>query len=487
MSTEPTIFERSSPGRTGISWPQPDIPERPPADYLGGENLRADPPRRMPELSQVDVIRHFTRLSTVNYGVDTGFYPLGSCTMKYSPKINEEIAALPGLSRLHPYQDERVSQGMLRLLYDMQVFLAEIAGMDAVTLQPAAGAQGEFTALMLFKRHYERVGEGHRRIVIVPDSSHGTNPATAARCGYEIQKVPSGPDGLVDVSALSGELSRDVAAVMLTNPNTLGLFETRAAEISQMVHDVGAFLYCDGANMNAVLGIHRPGDAGFDAMHFNLHKTFSAPHGSGGPGSGPVAVKSFLEPYLPVPTVGFEGGRYFLNYDRLESIGRVHSFYGNIGVIVKAYAYILNLGSDGLKSVSENAVLNANYLLKRIATAYDVPYGERCMHEFVASAVQQKAHGVKALDIAKRLIDYGFHPPTIYFPLIVAEALMIEPTETESVETLDAFADAMLAIAEEARSDPETVRSAPHTAPVSRLDEAAAARKLELRWGGTGD
>jgi len=485
MSAEPTIFERSSPGRMGISWPQPDVPEHPPVEYLGQDNIRSKLP--LPELTEVDVIRHFTRLSAVNYGVDTGFYPLGSCTMKYSPKINEEIARFPGLSRLHPYQDERISQGILRLLHDMQVFLAEIGGMDAVTLQPAAGAQGEFTALMIFKRHHERVGEGHRRIVIVPDSSHGTNPATAARCGYEIRKAPSGPDGLVDISALAAELSRDVAAVMLTNPNTLGLFETRIVEIAQMVHDAGALLYCDGANMNAVLGIHRPGDAGFDAMHFNLHKTFSAPHGGGGPGSGPVAVKSFLEPYLPVPTVAFEGGRYFLNYNRPESIGRVHSFYGNISVIVKAYAYILNLGPEGLKSASENAILNANYLLKRIAAAYDVPYGERCMHEFVASATRQKAHGVKALDIAKRLMDYGFHPPTIYFPLIVPEALMIEPTETESAETLDAFADAMLAIAKEAQSDPEVVRSAPHVTPVSRLDEAAAARKLELRWDSTGD
>ncbi len=340
---------------------------------------------------------------------------------------------------------------------------------------------------MLFKRHHERVGEGHRHIVIVPDSSHGTNPATAARCGYEVMKVPSGPDGIVDNSALATELSRDVAVVMLTNPNTLGLFESRVKEISQMVHDAGALLYCDGANMNAILGIHRPGDAGFDAMHFNLHKTFGAPHGGGGPGSGPVAVKSFLQPYLPVPAVGFSGGRYYLDYDRPDSIGRVQSFYGNVGVVVKAYAYILSLGALGLKSVSENAVLNANYLLKRIASAYDVPYGQRCMHEFVASAVKQKALGVRTLDIAKRLMDYGFHPPTIYFPLIVPEALMIEPTETESIETLDAFADAMLAIAEEAQSNPGVLKSAPHTMLVSRLDEAAAARNLELRWSGAGD
>ena len=485
MTTEPTIFERSSPGRVGISWPAVDVPERPVEQLLGRENLREELP--LPEVSQVDVVRHYTHLSSVNYGVDTGFYPLGSCTMKYSPKVNEEIAALPGFSALHPYQDEETSQGILQVLYDVQRFLAEIGGMDAVTLQPAAGAQGEFTALMLFKRHHERVGEAHRRIVIVPDSSHGTNPATAARCGYEIVKVNSGPDGLADVSALSSELSGDVAAVMLTNPNTLGLFESRVTDMSRMIHDAGALLYCDGANMNAILGINRPGDMGFDAMHFNLHKTFSAPHGGGGPGSGPVAVKGFLERYLPVPTVGFEDGRYFLDYDRPESIGRVHSFYGNIGVIVKAYAYILNLGAEGLRSVSENAVLNANYLLSKIASAYDVPYGRRCMHEFVASALRYKDSGVRALDIAKRLMDYGFHPPTMYFPLIVPEALMIEPTETESIETLDAFAEAMLAIGREAQSQPELVHSAPHTAPVSRLDEAEAARRLELRWSDAGD
>jgi glycine dehydrogenase subunit 2 len=480
MSLEPTIFERSSPGRTAISWPPSDVPERPPADYLRAENLRADLP--LPEVSEVDLIRHFTHLSSMNYGVDSGFYPLGSCTMKYNPKVNEELASLAGLSELHPYQDEALCQGILRILYDMQVFLTEIGGMDAVTLQPAAGAQGEFTALMLVKRHHERVGEGHRRIVIVPDSSHGTNPATAARCGYEIVKIPSGPDGRVDLPTLTAALSRDVAAVMLTNPNTLGLFEGEAQRISQVVHEAGALLYCDGANMNAIMGIHRPGDAGFDAMHFNLHKTFSAPHGGGGPGSGPVAVKEFLAPYLPIPVVGFRHGKYFLDCDRPDSIGMVHSFYGNTGVIVKAYAYILTLGAAGLKEVSENAVLNANYLLSRIKAEYDVPYGDRCMHEFVASAAKQKALGIRALDVAKRLMDYGFHPPTIYFPLIVPEALMVEPTETESIETLDAFADALLAIVKEAESDPEIIKSAPHVTPVSRLDEAEAARKLELRW-----
>ena len=480
MNGVPTIFEISSPGRKGIDLPPCDVPELPVEELLGTANLRDELP--LPELSQVHVMRHFTHLSMINYGVNTGFYPLGSCTMKYNPVVNEEIAARPGFSRLHPCQPEELSQGILRLMYDMQVFLAEIGGMDAVTLQPAAGAQGELTALMLFKRHHERVGEGHRHIVILPDSSHGTNPATAARCGCDVLKIESGADGRVDLSALCSALSNESAAVMLTNPNTLGLFESRVEEIARMVHEAGALLYCDGANMNAILGAHRPGDAGFDAMHFNLHKTFGAPHGGGGPGSGPVAVKAFLEPYLPSPVVAFSDGRYHLRYDGPDSIGRVHAFHGNVGVIVKSYAYIISLGAPGLKSVSANAVLNANYLLSRIADAYEVPYGRRCMHEFVASAAKQKAQGVRALDIAKRLIDYGAHPPTIYFPLIVSEALMIEPTETESMDTLDAFAEALLKIAEEAESDPEVVRSAPHVTPVSRLDEAAAARNMELRW-----
>jgi len=485
MNREPTIFELSVPGRVGVCLPEPDVPIVFADEVLGGENLRADLP--LPELSQVDIVRHFTRLSRMNYGIDTGMYPLGSCTMKYNPKITEEIAALPGLSRLHPFQDEELSQGILRLLFEMQRYLAQISGMDAVTLQPAAGAQGELTALMVFKRFHERAGEGNRHIVVVPDSSHGTNPATAARCGYDVVKIPSGADGIVDMDELSKALSNEVAAVMLTNPNTLGLFESDIATISQLVHEAGALMYCDGANMNAILGIHRPGDGGFDAMHFNLHKTFSAPHGGGGPGSGPVAVKSFLAPYLPTPMVAEENGRYLLDNDRPDSIGSLHAFYGNIGVIVKAFFYILNLGASGLRAVSENAVINANYLLSRVSPAVDVPYGSRCMHEFVASANRQKAHGVRALDIAKRLMDHGFHPPTVYFPLIVPEALMIEPTETESLETLDAFANALLAIAKEAEVDPETVRSAPHTTIVSRLDEATAARKLELRWTQDGD
>ncbi len=407
--------------------------------------------------------------------------------MKYNPKINEQLAGLPGLSMLHPYQDELISQGILRLFYEMERILAEIGGMDAVTLQPAAGAQGELTAMMLFKRYHEASGDAKRRIVLVPDSSHGTNPATAARCGYEVRKIASGADGRVDVGVLRGELSDQIAAVMLTNPNTLGLFERHVTEITRLVHESGALTYCDGANMNAILGIARPGDMGFDAMHFNLHKTFSSPHGGGGPGAGPVAVKEFLSPYLPVPIVELENAVYRLDCDRPDSIGRVHSFYGNVGVIVRAYLYVLSLGGAGLRSVAENAVLNANYLLSRMKASFDVPYGDRCMHEFVVSAEEQKSKGIKAMDIVKRLMDFGFHPPTVYFPLIVHEALMIEPTETESKETLDAFARAMMAIAHEVESNPEVILSAPHSTHRRKVDEAQAARKLELAWEPPGD
>lgn len=480
MSVDKTIFEYSSAGRIGVNVPKPDVDEKPIADLLGADNLRKDLP--LPELSQVDVIRHFTRLSIANYSVDRGFYPLGSCTMKYNPKINEEIASLEGFANVHPYQDESLSQGTLQAMYETQEFIKAISGFDAVTLQPAAGAHGELTGMMIFKRHHEKMGQRRRHIVIVPDSSHGTNPATAARCGYDVVKVPSGPDGLVDLEALRAALSDEVAGVMLTNPNTLGLFEAHIEAISKMVHDAGALLYCDGANTNAILGWYRPGDNGFDAMHLNLHKTFSTPHGGGGPGSGPVAVKKFLEPYLPTPNVGYADGKYYLEYNRPDSIGRVHGFYGNIAIVLRACAYILSMGAKGLKEVSENAVLNANYILSKIKSAYDVPYGDRCMHEFVASASKQKDLGVKALDVAKRLIDMGYHPPTIYFPMIVHEALMIEPTETESIETLDEFIEAMLTIAREAETNPELAQDAPHDTPVRRLDEATAARHPILRW-----
>ncbi len=480
MSVDRTIFEYSSAGRVGTNLPKPDVDAKPIEELLGAGNLREDLP--LPELSQVDVIRHFTRLSIANYSVDRGFYPLGSCTMKYNPKINEEIASQPGFADVHPYQDESLAQGTLQAMYEMQEFIKAITGFDAVTLQPAAGAHGELTAMMIFKRHHEKTGQTQRHIVIVPDSSHGTNPATAATCGYDVVKVASGPDGLVDLDALKVALTDEVAAVMLTNPNTLGLFEARIEDISKMVHEAGALLYCDGANTNAIMGWYRPGDNGFDAMHVNLHKTFSTPHGGGGPGSGPVAVKKHLEPYLPVPNVGLADGKYYLEYNRPDSIGRVHGFYGNIAIVLRACAYVWSMGAKGLKEVSENAVLNANYLLSKIGKVYDVPYGNRCMHEFVASASKQKELGVKALDVAKRLIDMGYHPPTVYFPLIVHEALMIEPTETESIETLDEFVEAMLTIAQEAETDPEIAQSAPHDTPVRRLDEALAARQPVLRW-----
>ncbi|NLN78335.1 MAG: aminomethyl-transferring glycine dehydrogenase subunit GcvPB [Armatimonadetes bacterium] len=484
MSVDQTIFEYSSPGRVGVALPESDVSSAGAGELLGSDNLRDDLP--LPEVNQVDVIRHFTKLSLANYSVDRGFYPLGSCTMKYNPKINEELASLPGFSELHPYQDESQAQGTLAAMYATQEYIKAITGFDAVTLQPAAGAQGEFTAMMVFKKHHEKTGQGHRHIVIVPDSSHGTNPATAARCGYGIKKTPSGPDGRVDLDALKEALNDEVAAVMLTNPNTLGLFESQIAEICAMVHDAGALIYCDGANMNAVMGWYRPGDSGFDAMHLNLHKTFSTPHGGGGPGSGPVAVKGFLAPYLPVPNVNKQGERYFLDYGSRDSIGRVHGYYGNIAIVLRACVYILSQGGDGLKNVSENAVLNANYLMSKLSDAYEVPHNTRCMHEFVASASKQKELGVKALDIAKRLIDFGYHPPTIYFPLIVPEALMIEPTETESIETLDSFIEAMLTIAREAETDPDILHSAPHNTPVRRLDEATAARKPVLQYNPEG-
>ena len=485
MSVDKTIFEYSSEGRIGVNLPVVDVPETDIIKSLGSDNLRDNLP--LPEVSQPDVIRHFVRLSKANYSVDTGFYPLGSCTMKFNPKINEHIAALPGFANIHPYQDDSQVQGMLQVLYDMQNFLAEITGMDAVTLQPPAGAQGELAAMMVFKKYHEKNGDHQRNVVIVPDSSHGTNPASAARCGYAVVKIPSGADGTIDLDALAGALSDKTAAVLLTNPNTLGLFEGKIEEISKLVHDAGALLYCDGANMNAVMGWYRPGDHGFDAMHLNLHKTFSTPHGGGGPGSGPIGVKKFLEPYLPVPVIGFKDGKYFVNSNFPDSIGRLHSFIGNVGITLRAYIYILSQGADGIKDISSNAVLNANYILSKIKGSYDVPYGDRCMHEFVASASKQKAFGVKALDIAKRLIDFGFHPPTIYFPLIVSEAMMVEPTETESIDTLDSFADAMLKIAEEAEFDKEILFSAPHNTPVGRLDEALAARKPELKYCPSGD
>ncbi|MDR7481626.1 MAG: aminomethyl-transferring glycine dehydrogenase subunit GcvPB [Armatimonadota bacterium] len=476
----PLIFELTRPGRIAVAVPDADVPEVPLEAILAPALVRRDV-AELPEVSEPDLVRHYTRLSQRNYAVDVGFYPLGSCTMKYNPKVNEDAARLPGFARLHPNVPDELAQGALRLLWDLEQILCEISGMDRVTFQPAAGAHGELTALMMIRAYHEDRGERRTR-VIVPDSAHGTNPASAAMCGYTVVTVPSDRRGNIDVEALRRAADATVAAVMLTNPNTLGLFEERIVEVAQIVHGCGALLYLDGANFNAVLGVTRPGDQGFDVMHMNVHKTFSTPHGGGGPGAGPVAVKRFLEPYLPAPTVERTGDRFRLDHARPKSIGRVRAFHGNFGVLVRAYAYLRTYGPL-LRQVSEAAVINANYLLARLRAYFDVPYDRPCMHEFVLSGRRQKAqHGVRTLDIAKRLLDHGYHAPTIYFPLIVDEAIMIEPTETESRQTLDAFAEAMIEVADECARDPETVRTAPHQTVVSRLDEVTAARQPNLRW-----
>lgn len=486
---EPLIFEISRPGRKGVHLPPCDIPEEEfeIADLIPKEHLRDQLP--LPEVSELDVVRHFTRLSHRNYAIDVGFYPLGSCTMKYNPKRHEKLASLPAFSMLHPLQPLDTAQGALAILWNLQQLLNEISGMDSTTLQPAAGAHGELLAMMMVRAYHLERGEPQRNFIVIPDSAHGTNPASAARCGFQVRSVPSGRDGCIDLQSLSKVLDKQTAALMLTNPNTLGLFEKDVEQICAMVHDAGGLVYCDGANMNALLGVARPGDMGFDVMHFNLHKTFSTPHGGGGPGGGAVSVKRVLEPYLPVPVVTKREeahGRptYYLDSARPRSIGRIHSFYGPFLVALRAYAYILTLGPKGLREVAENAVLNANYLRARLQEKYEVAYNAKvCMHEVVLSAVQQKQRsGVRALDISKRLMDYGFHPPTNYFPLIVPEALMIEPTETESKETLDAFAEAMLQIAEEVERNPYMVKNAPHSTVVSRLDEVKAVKSLDVRY-----
>ena len=480
---ESSLFELSFPGRRGYSLPTADVPEVATEDLLPAGSLREDLP--LPELSESDVVRHFTRLSQLNFGVDLGFYPLGSCTMKYNPKVNEDVARLPGFARIHPYQPEESVQGALRLMYELESLLAEITGTDGVTLQPAAGAQGELVG-MLMVRAYHRARGRQRGLVIVPDSAHGTNPASAAMAGYNVATVKSDRRGGVDMDELRMLATEDVAAIMLTIPNTLGLFDENILEVTDIVHKVGGLVYCDGANLNALLGRVKPGELGCDIVHLNLHKTFSSPHGGGGPGAGPVAVKKELVPFLPVPVVGrreLDGrGEFYVDYDRPQSVGRVRAFYANFLVLVRAYTYIRALGGEGLRRVSEGAVLNANYLLSRLKGAYDLPYDRACMHEFVLSGRRQKARGVRTLDIAKRLMDFGFHPPTVYFPLIVEEAIMVEPTETESRQTLDAFAEAMLRIAEEVERDPEQVLSAPHSTPVGRVDEVTAARQPRLRW-----
>ncbi len=457
-----------------------DVPQESPERLIPATLRRAIPPR-IPNLSEPEVVRHYTRLAKMNYGVDDGFYPLGSCTMKYNPKMTEDLARLPGFATLHPLADATLAQGALRLLYEMERHLAQIAGLAAVTLQPVAGAHGELTGMFLVRRYFQEQGEPGRTRILLPDSAHGTNPASAALAGFSVTEIPSGEDGLVSLEALDAALDETVAAIMLTVPNTLGLFERRILEVTQRVHSAGALCYFDGANLNSFLGRARPGDMGADLFHFNLHKTFSTPHGGGGPGAGPVAVAERLAQFLPVPRIARAGTAYRLDWNAPRSIGSVHSFYGNFLVVLKAYAYLLQLGDPGLARVSEQAVLNANYLQARLKRAYHLPYDRLCKHEFVLSGAGL-AEGVSTLDIAKRLIDYGFHPPTIYFPLIVKEALMIEPTESETKETLDAFARAMEAIAQEAKEKPALLHDAPQCAPVRRLDQTHAARHPVLRY-----
>jgi glycine dehydrogenase subunit 2 len=475
------IYEKSKPGRRASQIPRyaglpaPDIPEE----------LRRREPPRLPEVPELELVRHFTELSTRNFGIDTGFYPLGSCTMKYNPRVNERLVALPGFASLHPLQEEEGAQGALELAWRLQEILAEVTGLHAVSLQPAAGSQGELTGLMLVRAYFADKGEAEqRRKVVIPDTAHGTNPASVTMAGYELTHVKTDARGNIDVDDLREKVDGQTAALMLTNPSTLGLFDENIEEITEIFHGVGALMYYDGANLNAVCGISRPGDMGFDIVHINLHKTFSQPHGGGGPGGGPIAVRDILEPFLPVPAViRKDDGTFGLDFDRPQSIGKVRGFIGPFGVFVRSYAFIRRYGPR-LREMSEAAVLNANYMLARLKSAYDLPFDRLCMHEFVLSArTLKKEHGATALDVAKRLMDYGFHPPTIYFPLIVPEALMVEPTESETKETLDAFCDALLAIAREAQVDPQLLKDAPHHRPVKRLDEVRAAKQPIVKYG----
>ncbi len=487
-----TIYEKSKPGRRAFVPPPLDVEEQPLDDLLPARFRRSEPPK-LPEISEPEINRHYNRLSKRNFDLDQGFYPLGSCTMKHNPKLHERVAAMKGNARLHPLQDPMRAQGALQLMYELQEALAEIAGLPHVHLQPSAGSHGELAGVLLTRAYHEDRGD-HRTKVLTPDTAHGTNPATVTMAGYEVVKVGTNADGGVDVDDLRAKADDQVACLMLTNPSTLGLFDRNISEIAEIVHGVGATLYYDGANLNAVMGISRPGDMGFDIVHYNLHKTFTQPHGGGGPGAGPIAVSDRIEPYLPRPQVvkrestnGTPGPVFDLDFDRPKSIGRLRGFQGNYGVFVRSYAYILSLGGDGLREASETAVLNANYLLARlkeegIAEYLPVAYDRLCMHEFVLSGAAMKRElGLKTLDLAKRLLDYGFHPPTVYFPLLVDEALLVEPTETETKETLDAFADAIAAILREAKEDPEIARNAPYTTPVRRLDEAGAAKRPVIR------
>lgn len=474
------IFENSRKGRKAYSLPKCDVPDINIDELVPSELLRKKE-LGLPEVSEVDVIRHYTLLSQKNYSVDLGFYPLGSCTMKYNPKINEDMASNPHFAGVHPYQPEHTVQGCLELMYNLERMLGEIVGMDGFTLQPAAGAHGELTGLMIMKAYHEARGDNKRNKIIVPDSAHGTNPASAAVANFEIIEIKSDEKGAVDLNNLKAVLGEDTAGLMLTNPSTLGLFESNISEIAKLVHEAGGLLYYDGANTNAIMGITRPGDMGFDVVHLNLHKTFTTPHGGGGPGSGPVGVKKELIPYLPVPVIEKKENIYALNYDKPESIGKIKSFFGNFGMLVRAYTYILTMGAEGLKTVSEIAVLNANYMKEKLKDYY-MALDTVCKHEFVLGGLKEANGGVTTLDVAKRLIDYGYHPPTIYFPLIVDSAIMIEPTETESIETLDGFVEALISIAREAMENPEILKTAPHNTPVRRVDEVRAARTPILRW-----
>jgi len=472
------IFEKSKSGRRASSIPKPDLP----VPGLPDELRRRRPPR-LPELAEPEIVRHFTALADRTFGVDTGFYPLGSCTMKHNPRVNERVVALPGFRDLHPLQEEEGSQGALELMWRLQEILAEVCGLHAVSLQPAAGSQGELTGLMLMRAYFADRGEGEQRNnVITADTAHGTNPASVTMAGYQLQKVGTDARGNLDLDDLRAKVNEETAGLMLTNPSTLGLFDEHIEEVASIFHDAGALLYYDGANLNAVCGISRPGDMGFDIVHINLHKTFSQPHGGGGPGGGPVVVRDILEPFLPVPAVVRDAERFHLDYDRPKSIGKVRGYCGPFGVFVRSYAFIRSYG-PALRQMSEAAVLNANYMLARLRDVYELPFDRLCMHEFVLSArTLRREHGITALDVAKRLMDYGFHPPTIYFPLIVPEALMIEPTETEAMETLDAFSDAMLEIARDAAENPGLLKEAPHHRPVRRLDEVKAAKRGIVRY-----
>ena len=474
------LIEKSEEGKRAFKFPE--IPDFDIKKYIPQKYLR-EKEALLPEVSETEIVRHFNELAEKNYHVDKGFYPLGSCTMKYNPKINEELARLRGFTDLHPLTPEKFCQGALKIMYELEKFLCEISGMDAVSLQPAAGANGELAGMLIVRKYHTQRGNP-RKYILVPDSAHGTNPASCTLSGYIAKTIKSNEKGLISIPELKKNLNEDVAAIMITNPNTLGLFEVEVCEVARLVHEVGGLVYLDGANLNALLGIIKPADLGFDIVHFNLHKTFSAPHGGGGPGSGPIGVKKELEKYLPVPRIIFENGKYKLSYDFPDSIGKMHSFYGNFLVMVKSYAYILIMGKDGLRKVAEDSILNANYLREKIKDLFDNPYKDfPCMHEFVVSGESLKRkYDIRTLDVAKRLLDYGFHAPTIYFPLIVPEALMIEPTETESKETLDAFAEVLRKIVKEAEESPEIVKNAPHNTPVRRLDETLANRNPVLRW-----